>query len=467
MSFQAGTPATCTTNAQGRCNVSITATTVGTFPVTASFGGISLSTNLTFAQASANTSTVVASPASVKAGQQGLVIVTIRDAQGAPIAGDSVSLSIQGPTGAKVINNPPGTVTNASGVITFTVTSPNAGVATLSAFENLTPIRLTGTMSFTDACNPNPCAAGMLCTQPNGVAVCTCAPGLTGAQCDTTASVQLQWNGTCYGTDIGRDARNSAVITKLYDPNTQTSKVTLDGIIYYVSGTYGYGTYELPPGLVPNQDTPVSCQREYWGGNTQPPFQKVGGDASGFPNCCNGAFTGVAVTPPPSASYHDAVLSFPDKFWVGAFYLNCTWTTAETNVASATAWTQCAGLTVSATPGVVSAPDSTLTASPDTVPADGTTPAPLTLTARDVNGNPVAGQAVTMSWAGVSSDVASVDPNTTWITLMSLSAAISTTTGTTDANGQFTTSITGSRPGVAIVTAAVGGKTVYTAVTFQ
>jgi hypothetical protein len=93
------------------------------------------------------------------------------------------------------------------------------------------------------------------------------------------------------------------------------------------------------------------------------------------------------------------------------------------------------------TPPASLSSSSVVTVSPSSVPADGNSPATVTVTLLDGNGNPVAGKTITVSAVEVS--LGRVTPLST----------ISQPTQPTDANGQATATLTSATPGMAIISA--------------
>ncbi len=89
-----------------------------------------------------------------------------------------------------------------------------------------------------------------------------------------------------------------------------------------------------------------------------------------------------------------------------------------------------------ATPGAVSATISTVAASPTSITAGGIG-STVTVTAKDIHGNPIPGQAVSLGLVGP--------------------ATLSTNTGTTNGAGQMTATLTGTVAGAKVVSAVVAG----------
>jgi hypothetical protein len=99
--------------------------------------------------------------------------------------------------------------------------------------------------------------------------------------------------------------------------------------------------------------------------------------------------------------------------------------------------------------GAPATADSTITASPTSVTADGVSTTTLTVTVEDdANGNPVAGAAVALSASGSDNAFGSVD-------------------GTTNASGKFTTTLASTLAQSETVTATEGGVAETTQVTFM
>ena len=96
--------------------------------------------------------------------------------------------------------------------------------------------------------------------------------------------------------------------------------------------------------------------------------------------------------------------------------------------------------------GAPAAANSTITASPTTLTADGVSPTTLTVTVKDALGNPVAGTAVTLSASG--------------------SSNFGSASGATNASGVFTTTLTSTLAQTETITATEGSAQETTNVTF-
>jgi adhesin/invasin len=162
-----------TTNCQGQATFDVSATvagqvTYGVVDTTDYPGGVPLgpAATVTFTPVptEAGQSTVVASPTVAIAGDAGssgavTLVVTLRDAAGAPISGHPVNLSAQAgahavvtpeSSGGTCATSPPDGTTNCDGQATFTVTDPTSETVVLRATDTSTGIMVdqTATVSF-------------------------------------------------------------------------------------------------------------------------------------------------------------------------------------------------------------------------------------------------------------------------------------------------------------------------------
>lgn len=155
------------TGANGVASGAVRNTTAETVTMTATANAQALAGNaLVVFQAgavSANTSTVDASPASVVANgaTTSTITVTARDAQGNPVSGVTVALSIV-PPGAGAVLTQPGTLTDVNGRAQGTLHSSTTGTRTVSATVNATPVVDNAVVNFT----PGP-PASFVWTKPS------------------------------------------------------------------------------------------------------------------------------------------------------------------------------------------------------------------------------------------------------------------------------------------------------------
>ena len=149
-------------NASGVVTFSVTSSTPGmpTFTATDTTDTVTVTqtASVTFTAnppASSGQSTVAASPASVPANgsSTSTVTVTLKDSGGAPLAGKTVTLASD--RGATDLISAASGVSNASGVVTFTVASLTAGAPVFTATVTTDSVVLTetATVTFTAASN--------------------------------------------------------------------------------------------------------------------------------------------------------------------------------------------------------------------------------------------------------------------------------------------------------------------------
>jgi adhesin/invasin len=131
----------------------------------------------------------------------------------------------------------------------------------------------------------------------------------------------------------------------------------------------------------------------------------------------------------------------------GLFSATLASTTAEAKTVTAAVGNTAVSANVTFVAGAPSAANSVIVASLSTLTADGTSTTTLTVTLTDANGNAVSDQLVTLSATG--------SANT-----------FSPPTGSTDANGVFTATLSSTRAEPKVVSAAFNGSSVTTTVTF-
>jgi len=144
-------------------DIGLNASTQYTYTVTARDKAVAMNSTVTSASASAttsavsnpvssSTSTVTASPTSVPADgtTTSTITVTLKDSGGAVVSGKTVSLVGNGSATIQTSNN----VSNASGVVTFTVKSGTVGTETFNATGDSVAITQTANVQFTTVVTP-------------------------------------------------------------------------------------------------------------------------------------------------------------------------------------------------------------------------------------------------------------------------------------------------------------------------
>jgi hypothetical protein len=146
-------PASGTSTALGIVTFTVTSTSTGQVSYQATGDGVEITTTTTVTfvpgPVDANQSTVVADPTSALADgtATSTITVTLRDANGNPVPGQTVTLT-QSPDAGSVITGPSG-LSDPQGVVTFTATSTTTGLVTYTASVATTTITATTTVQFT------------------------------------------------------------------------------------------------------------------------------------------------------------------------------------------------------------------------------------------------------------------------------------------------------------------------------
>lgn len=154
-----------------------------------------------------------------------------------------------------------------------------------------------------------------------------------GTSCEPPGCAKLTWDGSCYTSAVY--GHGKVTIEKVPSGNGEAD-VTLEGILYIESVTYGETRHELPPGFFPIKHTPYLCEKQDLLGT---------GDVSNVPNYEG---KGVFVLQPDADHYSNAVLWFPEKKYDGKYTLRCSWQTEEVNPGDL--WSSCPGITLSSGP---------------------------------------------------------------------------------------------------------------------
>jgi len=387
-------------------------------------------------------SSLIASPTAVPADgiSAATITVTLRDqaATPQPIAGKAVSLSA---IGSSVIGSPNPTQTNAQGVATFSVTDQTVEVVTYSAkdvtdnnlqltssaqvtFGTLTvspststvvgqspgPINGTGTSVTVTLLNSNsipvPGKTVTLSSPSNTVTITPASnPDVTGADGKATFTVRdsVPEQATFNATDL-TDA-NLALIQPA-TVNFQTSA----------------------PSATASTTTPAS-QTVAADGQTQALINVTIEDQFGNP--LSGKTVALHASPTGSVQFRPVAVGGTGTPGVtnasGIAQFEADDTAAETVTFTAVDSTDglqvSSGASVTFTPGIADAGQSTVTSSPSSVPSDGTTPSTVTVTLNDHFGNHVAGKVINLSAHNGNSVITAVN-------------------STTDANGNATFHVT-------------------------
>jgi hypothetical protein len=413
-------------------------------------------------------SSITASPSSVPSGQSGTITVTLQD-QGStiyqPVAGQTVTLS---GTGSVAIMPQPATeVTNSSGVATFTATddtnevvtftatdttaSPNFTLTTTVTFGTLTvsptastvtasPVAGTGTASggsevtvtlltagggpvsgitvaltassttatiFTGTASENNLTPGSsIATGTNGIATFTVTDSVpeivTFTATDTTDSPNIPITPTA-STQFETSAVSAATSTVDVKP----ASVVADG------ETLSLVTVTLRDQL----GTAIA------GATVKLQVTPAGNSAEVTPVGIGSTPGGTTTAPTSDSEGGEASFDVDDQV-------------AETVTVTAVDTSATPNVTVAQTPTITFTPgapypealSSTVVASPDNPPSDGTTSTTVTVTVTDEFGNLVSGQAVTLNAlpSGNSAVITAVDPTTNALGIATFTATDAT-----------------------------------------
>jgi len=424
-----------TTNATtGVANFTVTDTTTEavTFTATDSTDGVTLAMTamVTFAApvVSPSNSSIFASPTAVASNGTSTITVTLEDQAVAPqpVAGKVVSLS-QG-TGHSTIN-PSSATTNASGEAIFTVTGTIAEVDTYTANDTTDVISLNPKSASVTFGSVMVSASASTVSASPGVVSTAAAGGVLPTGMITVTLLASDGSSSISGKTVTLSASSStAEITPSSDPdvtngNGEATFNVADGTAETVTFTAtdvsdsiqithtAMVNFQVPAASSSKSVVTVSATMAPADGVTSVAIDVTLADQFGHP------IAGVSISAAGSPSATTRVAPQTESTSTPAGTTDSTGkavffaydTTAETVTYTATDTTDNVVLdqTVSVTylAGVPQASDSTLSANPTAVPADGTTSSTVTVTLEDHNGNPVPAKAITLVAATGSSSI--------------------------------------------------------------
>ena len=435
------------TNGNGLFTTTLTSTTAGVDTITATEGAASEFTTVTFnpGNPSGSTSIVTASPTSVTADgvTTTTIAVLVEDAYGNVIPGAAVTLSSTGGT-ADTFASATG-VTNANGIFTTTLTSSAAGIDTVTATEGsaqesttvtFNPGKPSGSTSIITA-NPTSITA-------EGVTTTTIAVLVEDAYGNVVpgAAVTLSSTGgtaDTFGSSTGVTNSNGIFTTTLTSTAAGINTVTATEGSAQESTTVTFNPGK-PSGLTSTLTaSPTSVTAD---GVSTTNLTVVVEDAYG--NLVPGAAVSLS-----STGLADV---FGSTFGItnanGVFTTTLASTSAQIDTIAATEGGIQESTHVTFNPGAVSASKSSIVASPTAVLGNGSATTTLTVTLEDALGNVIPGVAVTLSASGTSNTFGAVS-------------------GTTNANGIFTTTLASTVPQIEVITATEGGAQETTPVIFS
>ena len=395
------TQPTAGTNGSGVATGTLSSTVAGAKTVSATVSGTALTqtatVTVTAGPVSAAQSTIAAAPASIAAGGATTTItVRAKDANGNPVSGATVVLAVTG-TGNTLTQ--PAALTDASGVATGTLSSTVAEGKTVSATVSGTALTATAAVTVTAgavsasastvAAAPASITAGGASTtitvtakDANGNAV----GGLTVILAATgTGNTVTQPTGPTNGNGVATGTISSTVA----EPKTVSATVGGTAVTQTAAVTVTAGALSATASTVAAAPASIAA------GGGPATITVTAKDGNG--NLISGATVVLAATGSGNSVTQPAAGTDGNGVATGTV----SSTVAEGKTVSATANGEAVTQTVvvTVTPGAASGTVSTVTAAPASIAAGGTK-STITVTAKDANGNPVAGMTVVLAATG-------------------------------------------------------------------
>jgi hypothetical protein len=383
---------------------------------------------------SATASALVASPNSLAAGGTSTLTVTAKDTFGNPIAGQAVSLAASGTANTLT---PASGSTNASGVFTATLSSTRAEqkmvTATLSAVQLQAPVTFTpGALSSTSStlvASPSSLAAG-------GTSTLTVTAKDAFGNAIAGQSVSLAATGTA---NTFTPASGTTDASGVFTATLSSTKAEQKTVTATMSSLQLQKAVTFTPGALSQADSTLVASPSSLAAGGTSTLTLTAKDAFGNPiagRSVSLTATGSANTLTPASGTTNAS---------GVFTATLSSTKAQQKTVTATISSEQLQTTVTFTPGALSQADSTLVASPTSLTVGGSST--LTVTATDSFGNAIAGQVVSLAATGTTN-------------------TLTPASGTTNASGVFTASLSSTKAEAKQVTATMSGVQVQTTVTF-
>ena len=408
---------------------------------TATAPGLKAATSTPFAVSagapSAATSSLSASPASVVADGQSTtaLLATALDAEKNPIAGQLVSFAASGAGNSLSASS---CTTAATGACTVTIASTKAQAETITAtFGGVTE---TATVTFepgaanslksTLQLTPASAAAG------TSVAIAVAARDAQGNAIPAQAvSLSASGSGNTLTPASSAAGANGSFNATLTSTVAQTETVTATLGAATLTGSITFAAAALSSA---HSTLSASPARAVADGSTAITIKLVGQDAFGNP------LAGQTVKFAGAGSF-GATSGTLDS--TGTFSTTLVSTVAGAENVTATVGAASVTASVTFTPGPPSSANSSLSANPASVVADGAATIALTFTGLDAKKNPISGQLVSFGASGASN-------------------SFSASSCTTAANGACTVTLASTKAQAETITASFGGVTKTAAVTF-
>jgi probable HAF family extracellular repeat protein len=352
--------------------------------------------------ASAANSSIAAAPGTVTANGTATTTLTVtaEDANGNPIAGDSVVLSA---TGSSNTFTPISGVTNSSGVFTATLDSTLAQDETVKALIGGTVTETTG-VDFV----PGPVAAAIssVTASPgtvtaNGTATTTLTVTAEDANGNPIAGDAVVLTATGTGNTFTTPIDGTTNASGVFTTTLAAASVQDDTFHAVIAGTTinETATVDFVPGPVSAATSSIAASpgTVTANGTATTTLTVTAEDANG--NLISGATVTLSAT--GSSNTFTPISGTTNASGVFTATLDSTVAQDET-VKAVIAGTVTETTGVDFVPGPVAAATSSIIATPGTVIANGTATTTLTVTAEDANGNLISGATVTLSATGSS-----------------------------------------------------------------
>lgn len=411
-------------DAAGVVTFTVTDTVAEQVAYTASVGEIEIvrtaTVTFTAGDISASVSTVTASPTSVVADGESTstITVTVLDANDNPVVGEPVSLVADG--GSSEVSGPSG-VSDAGGVVTFTVTDTVAERVSYTATAGQTELTQTAGVTFT---------AGPVSASDSTLTAAPSAAVADGESASTITVTLLDANENPVagqGVTLAADG-GSSEISEPSGVSDAAGKVTFtvtNTVAERVTYTAAAGdeidqtaTVTFTPGAVSVTESTVTAEPStvVADGESASTITGVLLDAQGNPVpsqkvslVADGGSSVIAPAQATSAADGTVTFTVTDTTAEEVTYsaqVSTVVANAQVRLLADADLTLDATATVTFIAGEVSASDSTLTAAPATVLADGTSTSTITATLLDAQGNSVADEEVSLTASGGSSAIA-------------------------------------------------------------
>jgi len=358
--------------------------------------------------AAANTSTVTASPTTVTANgtASSTITITVKDASNNLLSGKTVTLT-KGSSNSVI--SPSSQVTNASGVATFAVTNTKAEQSTYTASVAADAVTITQTASVTF--QPGPVSAG----QSTVTASPTTLTANNTSSSTITVTLKDANNNLITGQDVtlSQGSGSSTISPTLSTTNasgvaTFTVRNTKAEAVTYTASANGVSLTSTPTvtfqaGAVNASTSAITASKaNVIANNTDNATITV--TLRDINNNPVGS-QAVTIAQGSGSSTITATQGTTNASGVATFTVKSTKAETVTYSASAGGTTTASTASVTFQPGAVSAAQSTVSVSKNSVFADGSDSSTVTVTLNDINGNTVSGKSVTLSQGSGSSTI--------------------------------------------------------------